>query len=221
VRLSKLAQFRPSRLPPCAATWAAIDGHHLHSRLPPCAATWAAIDGHMWPSTTVTVSTRTEGTGGERAYGGRAGKGVDLVDCAWARANGPVRGAQVYGSSHDDSSLVGPNGDGAVIALHRWAQNQRSRKSASAIELRAALCHMSLGVTIMKPFLIALSILAVAAPSFELAESDADGYPPGLFEHSPLVEPSHPAKQARPSATEGPSAHRSRTLGKSGPRPPA
>jgi hypothetical protein len=30
VRLSKLAQFRPSRLPPCAATWAAIGGHHLH-----------------------------------------------------------------------------------------------------------------------------------------------------------------------------------------------
>jgi hypothetical protein len=61
----------------------------------------------------------------------------------------------------------------------------------------------------MKAFLIALSILAVAAPSFALAESDADGYPPGLFEHSPLVDPNHPAKQARPSAPEGPSAHRS------------
>jgi hypothetical protein len=38
------------------------------------------------------------------------------------------------------------------------------KSSAGAIELRAALCHVSLGVTIMKPFLIALSILAVAAP---------------------------------------------------------
>jgi hypothetical protein len=36
-------------------------------------------------------------------------------------------------------------------------------------------------------FLIALSLLAVAAPSFALAESDADGYPPGRFEHSPLI----------------------------------
>jgi hypothetical protein len=59
------------------------------------------------------------------------------------------------------------------------------------------------------------------APSSVLAESDADGYPPGLFENSPLVEPNHPAKQARPSAPGGPSAHRSQTLGKSGPQPPA
>ena len=66
----------------------------------------------------------------------------------------------------------------------------------------------------MKPFVVALSVLAVAAPSFALAASDADGYPPGLFEHSPLVDPDHSAKQARPSAPEGPSAHRSRALGK-------
>jgi hypothetical protein len=56
-----------------------------------------------------------------------------------------------------------------------------------------------LGVVIMKRFVIALSVLAVAAPSFALAASDADGYPPGLFEHSPLIDPSHPAKQASAS----------------------
>jgi hypothetical protein len=70
----------------------------------------------------------------------------------------------------------------------------------------------------MKPFVVALSVLAVALPSFALAASDADGYPPGLFEHSPLIDANHPAKQARPSAN--PSGHRSRTLEKSGPRPP-
>ena len=76
----------------------------------------------------------------------------------------------MYGSSHGDSSLVGHYGEGdrtgaagrgesvAAVARHRWDQNQRSRKSsASAIELRAALCHSSLRVMIMKPFLIALS----------------------------------------------------------------
>jgi hypothetical protein len=71
----------------------------------------------------------------------------------------------------------------------------------------------------MKPFVIAFSVLAVVAPSFALAASDSDGYPPGLFEHSPLIDPDHLAKQARPSAPEGPSADRSRTLGKNGPRP--
>jgi hypothetical protein len=54
-----------------------------------------------------------------------------------------------------------------------------------------------------------LSFLAVAAP---LAEPDADGYPPGLFEHSPLIDRSHPTKQAQPSAPEGPLAHRFRRL---------
>jgi hypothetical protein len=88
-------------------------------------------------------------------------KCVPLGDCAWVRANAPVRGAHACGG---------------------------------------------------KPFLIALSLLAVAAPSFALADSNADGYPPGLFERSPLIDPSHPAKQAQPSAPEGPLAHRFRRL---------
>jgi hypothetical protein len=58
---------------------------------------------------------------------------------------------------------------------------------------------LSVGAVIMKPFVIALSALAVAAPSFALAASDADGYPPGLFERSPLIDPSRPAKQASAS----------------------
>ena len=54
---------------------------------------------------------------------------------------------------------------------------------------------------VMKPFVLALSALAVAAPSFALAASpDAEGYPPGLFEHSPLIDPNRPAKLAQPSA---------------------
>jgi hypothetical protein len=51
---------------------------------------------------------------------------------------------------------------------------------------------------------IALSVLVVAAPSFAIAASDADGYPPGRFEQSPLIDPSHPAKQASASVA----AHR-------------
>jgi hypothetical protein len=39
------------------------------------------------------------------------------------------------------------------------------------------------------PF-IAFVIFALA-PSF-VAAADADGYPPGLFEHSPLIDPNHP-----------------------------
>jgi hypothetical protein len=61
-----------------------------------------------------------------------------------------------------------------------------------------------LRVVIMKPFVIALSVLVLAPPSFAIAASDADGYPPGLFEHSPLIDPSHPAKQASASVA----AHR-------------
>ena len=72
------------------------------------------------------------------------------------------------------------------------------------IELRAARCLSSSRAVIMKPFVIALSVLVVAAPSFAIAASDADGYPPGLFEHSPLIDPSHPAKQASASVA----AHR-------------
>jgi hypothetical protein len=83
--------------------------------------------------------------------------------------------------------------------------DQGTRKSSeSAIELRTALGHSSLRVVIMKPFVIALSVLVVAVPSFAFAASDADGYPPGLFEHSPLIDPSHPAKQVSASVA----AHR-------------
>jgi hypothetical protein len=53
----------------------------------------------------------------------------------------------------------------------------------------------------MKPFVLALSALAVALPSFALAAStDAEGYPQGLFEHSPLIDTNRPAKLAQPSA---------------------
>ena len=55
----------------------------------------------------------------------------------------------------------------------------------------------------MKPFGVALSVLAVVAPSFALVASDDDGHPPGLFEHSQLIDPNYPAKPIQLPAPEG------------------
>ena len=86
----------------------------------------------------------------------------------------------------------------AIGEFSPWNGRKRRSISRCPVDVRAMRCHLS---PAMKSLLLAFVVTLAASPVL----AAEDGYPPGLFEHSPVVPgPNDPSDSQDPRQTRPP-----------------